>query len=326
MRLLSAVIGVNVKNCVIIIPAFNAAATIAETLIALQDCPKLNEIDSVIILDDFSTDGTSSIAQAVWRCDTPMAIWPNESNIGERRTVNRAFEKLGGDTKWTLILHADDVVKPNWLSLYFEAIENINENTATICSSYDNWWSDTGQIDPGQDEVNDSVRVIPGDLDSLRGTMDRGCWWHISGCAIRNSAFGTIGPFISDMPQLGDWEWLLRCHAKGFDIGYIPRTTMLYRQHSRSISSNSFREGRDLIERLRIFKMMLIQGHLNRSSYMKKMLILFAQASRRMGARLLRKDWRGVQSHLRVLTLAGKDMLSSSRNIHVSKVAGARSD
>lgn len=317
--------GVSMKNCAIIIPAFNAAATIVETLQALQQCPRLNEIATVIILDDSSTDKTLSIAKAAWTSNTPLAIWPNESNIGERRTVNRAFEKLSNNTTWTFILHADDVVKPNWLSLYFEAIKSQGENTASICSSYDSWWSDTGQIDPGQDEVDDSARVISGNSDSVRGTMDRGCWWHISGCAIRNSAFGIIGPFIPDMPQLGDWEWLLRCHAKGFDIAYIPRTTMRYRQHAKSISSNSFREGRDLIERLRIFKMLLMQGHLNRSSYMKKMRTLFGQAARRMGTRLLRRDWRGVQSHLKVLTLAGKAMSSSDPILHGQSVTGGRS-
>ena len=40
----------------------------------------------------------------------------------------------------------------------------------------------------------------------------------------------------------------------GYDIEYIPRTTMLYRMHSTSVSSNSLRRGQDLIEQLEIFE------------------------------------------------------------------------
>ena len=64
------------------------------------------------------------------------------------------------------------------------------------------------------------------------------------------------------MPQLGDFEWLLRCLKLGYDIEYIPRTTMLYRMHSASVSSNSFRRGQDLIERLELFGSYCHEGYL----------------------------------------------------------------
>jgi hypothetical protein len=56
------------------------------------------------------------------------------------------------------------------------------------------------------------------------------------------------------MLQLGDFEWLLRCLKLGYDVEYIPRTTMLYRMHSASVSSNSFKRGQDLAERLELFE------------------------------------------------------------------------
>ena len=59
------------------------------------------------------------------------------------------------------------------------------------------------------------------------------------------------------MPQLGDFEWLLRCLKLGYNVEYIPRTTMLYRMHSASVSSNSFRRGQDLLEQLELFEILL---------------------------------------------------------------------
>jgi hypothetical protein len=52
---------------------------------------------------------------------------------------------------------------------------------------------------------------------------------------------------------LGDFEWLLRCLKRGYDVEYIPRTTLLYRMHPASVSSNSFKRGQDLVERLELF-------------------------------------------------------------------------
>lgn len=309
----SCVIGIeevflNTPVCVVVIPAYNAANTVVETLLALQQTDSLNEVLKVVMLDDCSTDDTVCVARAAWTSTTPFEIWANESNMGERRTVNRAFAQLNTATEWIFILHADDVVKPNWLALYFAAMQGLSENTASICSSYDVWWSDTGKIEPGEDVLEPLFRIIPGGLDSVRGTLERGCWWHISGCAIRSAAFRAIGPFAPDMPQLGDWEWVLRCLAKEFDIVYIPRTTMRYRQHSTSISSNSFREGRDLRERLRVLELVRNQGFIDAASYRARLRGTFFQILRRLLVRAVRWDWRGFRSHLKVSLVAARQI------------------
>src|SRR5439155_4241151 len=83
-------------------------------------------------------------------------------------------------------------------------------------------------------------------------TLMRGCWWHVSGCAIRIEAFENIGGFDANMPQLGDWEWLLRCLAAGWSVEYVPTTLIRYRQTPASVSSVSFRVDRDIRESLSI--------------------------------------------------------------------------
>lgn len=299
----------SVPICVVVIPAYNAVKTVAETLLALQQASGLSDILKVVMVDDCSTDDTVSAARAAWTSATAFEIWTNESNMGERRTVNRAFAQLTAESEWIFILHADDVVKPNWISLYLAAIQASCEKTASICSSYDVWWSDSGQIEPGEDVLDAPVRVIRGGSDAVRDTLERGCWWHISGCAIRNAAFRVIGPFEPDMPQLGDWEWVMRCLAKGFNITYIPRTTMLYRQHSASISSTSLREGRDLRERLRILELVRSQGFIDRARYSARLRGTFFQIARRLLVRAARWDWVGFRSHFTVLLLAARKLV-----------------
>jgi glycosyltransferase involved in cell wall biosynthesis len=289
-------------DAVVVIPAYNASSTIGETLDALQGNPELAQLQAVIVLDDSSRDGTVDVARSAWHSQVPLEVWSNEKNAGERITVNSGLANLPSDVEWAFILHADDVVKPNWISLYLNEMRGCSEHVASICSSYDVWYPDSGQIIPGEEFPERPNVVVDGTREAVLDTLNRGCWWHISGCAIRVPAFHQIGAFNPEMPQTGDWEWLLRCLAKGFSVLYLPRSTMFYRQHVRSVSSNSFRRAQDLQETLRILNAYRNQGYLTPIEYRRKVRALLYQLSRRTFVRALRCDVRGVGHHTSLLT------------------------
>jgi glycosyltransferase involved in cell wall biosynthesis len=289
-------------NAVVLIPAYNASSTIGETLGALQSNPELDRLRAVIVLDDSSRDGTADVASSAWNSQVPLEIWSNAENAGERTTVNSGLANLPAGVEWAFILHADDIVKPNWISLYLNEMSGCSGHVASICSSYDDWIPDLGQIIPGEEFPERPNVVVEGTREAVLGTLNRGCWWHISGCAIRVQAFRQIGAFNPEMPQTGDWEWLLRCLAKGFSVLYLPRSTMLYRQHAYSVSSNSFRRAQDLRETLRIFSTYRNQGYLTPIEYRRKVRALLYQLSRRTLVRAMRCDVRGVGHHTSLLT------------------------
>jgi hypothetical protein len=176
-----------------------------------------------------------------------------ERNRGQWLNVNGAASSLNDIADWLLILHADDLAKPHWLSMMAERITACAPDVATICSSWDNLQPD-GTVNPGEDNPLRSTEVIEGNTLSVGSTLLRGCWWHISGCAIRMDAFRAIGAFDTEMPQLGDLEWLLRCLAAGWSVEYIPRTLILYRQHAASVSSRSFQIDQDVREKLLLMR------------------------------------------------------------------------
>jgi GT2 family glycosyltransferase len=239
-------------SAAIVIPAFNAAATIVETLRAVQACPGAAKLGGVFVCDDASTDNTAKLAADAWISKPSLTVLQNGQRLGQHGTVNAAFERLRKRYEWIFILHADDVVKENWLDLYFQRINAAEPRVASICSSYDCWYPATGKVDPGQDDLDRDLEIIRGTRESVMDTLKAGCWWHISGCAIRHELFFEIGGFRPHLDYMADFDWLLRCLKLGYDIEYIPRTTMLYRMHSATVSSNSFRRGQDLIERLEI--------------------------------------------------------------------------
>jgi GT2 family glycosyltransferase len=240
-------------SAAVVIPAFNAAGTIVETLRAVQACPDVAKLGGVFVCDDASTDNTPKLAADAWISTPKLTILRNGQRLGQHSTVNAVFEQLRKHYEWIFILHADDVVKENWLDLYFRRIKAAEPRVASICSSYDCWYPAAKRIDPGEDDFSRDFEMIHGTRETVLGTLKAGCWWHISGCAIRVERFFEIGGFRPHLDYMADFDWLLRCLKLGYDIEYIPRTTMLYRMHSASVSSNSFRRGQDLIERLETF-------------------------------------------------------------------------
>ena len=170
------------------IPAYNAATTIGKTLDALQANPGLSRIALVALLDDCSKDRTAEVARAHWEVALVLLhIWSNPANMGQWPTTNAVIAKLANGAEWTFILHADDVVKPSWLSLYLDELPRIPRSVASICSSYDVWWPASGRIEPGEECPDRPAVHVAGDRASVLDTLEKGCWWHLSGCALQRS-------------------------------------------------------------------------------------------------------------------------------------------
>ena len=274
-------------SAAIVIPAFNAAATIVETLRAVQACPGVSKLGGVFVCDDASMDNTPKLAADAWISMPKLSILQNGQRLGQHSTVNAAFARLRKHYEWILILHGDDVVKENWLDLYFQRIKTAAPRVASICSSYDCWYPATKKIDPGQDDFSRDFEIIRGTRESVLGTLKAGCWWHISGCAIRVERFFEIGGFRPHLDYMADFDWLLRCLKLGYDIEYIPRTTMLYRMHSATVSSNSFRRGQDLIERLELFRNYCNESFLTEREFRILRIKVFYTALKRMVKQLV---------------------------------------
>lgn len=245
----------------ILIPAYNAEATIAETLSSIQSQPPhaLERIAKLLLVDDCSADKTSQIAVKQWAGTHPsLEIHRNKFNRGERASCNSAFSRLVADGyTWCIVLHADDIAKPNWLSTIFSQIDGSTLNTASICSSWDDLYED-GRVVAGEDCPDQYPKVIRGGIESAAGTLKNGCWWHFSGCAMHLASFHEVGPFDEGMPQLGDLDWLIRALLSKKQVTYIPQALIFYRSTNGNVSSISFSTNRDLKEKLAILKKLSI--------------------------------------------------------------------
>jgi GT2 family glycosyltransferase len=238
----------------------------------------------------------------------------SERNVGQHNNVNRAFGELRSRAEWLLLLHADDEAKPDWLGTMLREIESSGPTVASICCSWDSWFPN-GTVLRGEDDPKRPTQLIVGGPESVRGTLLKGCWWLITGCAIRVAAFEDVGTFDQELMQVGDWDWLLRCLNRGWSIKYVPRTFIRYRQHPSSISTESLQMDRDVDESLRVVlrytgmlsRMDLLQLHLRKAGFLTRRMLHAALRLRiRRVLAAARMLARSGQSLRRCLAIAGR--------------------
>lgn len=87
----------------VIIPTYNAAATLEQAMLSVieQDYPQTE----LIVIDGDSNDGTVDIIQSY---DGQVDYWVSEADQGIYDAINKGIEKVTGD--WVIILGADDIL------------------------------------------------------------------------------------------------------------------------------------------------------------------------------------------------------------------------
>jgi GT2 family glycosyltransferase len=236
----------------IVIPSYNRADLIGDTLRSLGgQTGGLDKVAAVYLADDCSTDATVAVAVESWSGQPPLTVRRGARNVGQFENVNRTLSGLQAAHEWLLVLHDDDLARPDWLGSMLERLRACDATVATICSSWNLLRAD-GSIEPGEQRGLRRDEIVKGTSAAVRATLLRGCWWHFSGSAIRTSALGAIGLFDPTLPQCADWDWLIRCLQGRWDVLYVPESLIDYRQHTGTVSSESFRGHRDLREQLRL--------------------------------------------------------------------------
>jgi GT2 family glycosyltransferase len=224
----------------ILMPTYNGGKHIEQAITSvIASHPQKYGIHALYISDDHSQDETVTLIRNMWDHQIPLIVLTTDHNQGLFANHNFGLSRLIADgVEWALIVHQDDYVKPHWLEVMVEQINKATATTATICSSYDAFHDDDSIV-KGDEQLDVEPSLIKSSPESIRDTLLRGGWWHLSGSAIRLSTLVAIGNFDASLPHMGDWDWTARCLSAGHNILYIPRTLVGWRQHIASYSSSS---------------------------------------------------------------------------------------
>ena len=239
----------------LLVPTLNSAATLAETLesIQAQGDEVLQLFRCIVIADGGSCDRTAEIAKESWKSSVPMHVRIMGRNRGEARDVTDAALSLPSGVEWFCLMHSDNVAKPDWLASILKEVVSAGDRVASVCSSYDSWIPGV-KITRGENVFGADSELINGNRATVRETLLRGCWWHHSTAAIRVAALREIGGYLPEFRQYLDWDFLLRLLEAGWNIVYVRRSLMMYREHAESISSRNIYGHFDIWESFKVVR------------------------------------------------------------------------
>ncbi len=112
----------------VLIPAYNAAEYLAETLesVLTQGVTSLE----VVVVDNASTDGTADVVRSF--ADRGVRYVRNDVNVGSSRNHNLALDMATGD--YVKLLSADDVLLPGTLAKQIAALDTHPSAGVATCN------------------------------------------------------------------------------------------------------------------------------------------------------------------------------------------------
>jgi len=210
----------------VVIPAFDAAANIRQTLNSVL-AQTYEEIE-VIVVDDGSSDATSAIVEEFVERDARFHLI-RQRNAGVGAARNTAIQRARG--KYIAPLDADDLWLPEKLEKQVACLEQSGYETGLAYC-----WSTS--IDNHGGSYSHTVEGRLRRALILRNVVGNG-----SAPLIRAVALERVGLYLTRAEQGGaqgceDWDLYLRI-AENFDIRVVPEYLLAYRQARSRMSAHA---------------------------------------------------------------------------------------
>jgi len=213
----------------VVIPAFNAAENIGQTLdsVLAQTYSKIE----VIVVDDGSSDATSAVVKEFAARDARIQLL-EQRNAGAGAARNTAIRKARG--KYIAPLDADDFWFPEKLEKQVARLEQCGRETGLVYC-----WSMS--INQRGELFDDCSHTVEGRL--RRALILRNIVGNGSVPLLPASTLEKVGLYLTRAEQGGvqgceDWDLYLRI-AEHFDVRVVPEYLMAYRKAGSSMSANA---------------------------------------------------------------------------------------
>ena len=211
---------VSVLAVSVVVPAFNAAATIAETLESLlaQTHPHWE----AIVVDDGSTDQTADIAGTFAARDSRIRL-VKRSNGGESAARNTGITQARH--AWLLFLDSDDWIAPSHLERMTAELATHPELDAVHC----------GYARVAGDGTHVPEKYKPPSGEMFR-VLARRAAFPVHTCIVRKSLVEDAGGFDTSLQKSPDWDLWQRIARTGARFGAIREVLAYYRMQPNSAS------------------------------------------------------------------------------------------
>ncbi|NND91267.1 MAG: glycosyltransferase, partial [Granulosicoccus sp.] len=215
----------------VIIPAFNAADTLAVTLASLR--AQCFTQWQAIVVDDGSTDDTAEIARQWAREDSRIDLICQE-NGGEGAARNTGI--LAAAHEWLLFLDADDWITPDCLSTMLRTVAKDASLAGVVCGCV--------RVTP-EGALCPADVYSPWSLDDLFLQFAKDCPFAIHNCMVSRHLALQVGLFDTGLRTCADWDFWQRIARTGARFTSVPEVLSAYRMRPGSASSFAERVQQD---------------------------------------------------------------------------------
>jgi glycosyltransferase involved in cell wall biosynthesis len=213
----------------VVIPAFNAAAVITETLDSVRR--QTFQDFEVIIVDDGSPDDTAAVVQKICAQD-PRFILVQQANGGVAVARNTGVAQARGE--WIAFLDADDV----WLPVKLESQMRCSRQDSGANFLYANYYFWDGQRDLAMHYR--PRRPLP-DGDPARALAASNVF-NISTVMVRRELLANGFGFDPQLAQgCEDWDFYLRLTGRGLQARGTRTPLVRYRRWPGNMSGHKFK-------------------------------------------------------------------------------------
>lgn len=197
----------------VVIPAFNAATFIEQTLATAQR-QTLTTLE-IIVVDDGSSDGTAAVVGRAAAVDSRVRLI-TQPNRGLSAARNRGIAEARGD--FIAFLDHDDLWQPDKLALQVAVLDRDDEIAVASCYSaiIDQDHRCVGWRYGGDANGHVYQQMLQWDMVS-GGSV----------ATIRRTALAAVGEFDETLHVREDWDMWIRL-ARRFPFATVPRTLVGY--------------------------------------------------------------------------------------------------
>lgn len=204
-----------------IIPAYNASATLAETLASLMAQTRRDW--SAIVVDDGSSDDTASLVAALAATDDRIGL-ASIPNSGVCRARNHGLSLAASE--WVAFLDADDWIGPSY----------VDDMLAAASADIDMVYCSYARVSP--QGVQTAERLDKPVATAPFSTLAARCPFAIHCVVGRRAIINQVGGFDPELAVCEDWDLWQKIARVGARFKGIDKLLAFYRMSESSLSTN----------------------------------------------------------------------------------------